>query len=361
MSHSLIPPASDRKPAGMKIGLVGCGEIAHAHARHIQMQNGHRIVGVCDTDRAKGQHFAQCFGIEAVTTDLEEFLDRHRPDVVHILTPPQTHAALASRAMEAGCHVFVEKPMALSVTQADRMFATADSNHVKLCVNHNLLFDPVILRACSAIRQGTIGDLIALDVHYGFNVNEASGRDWVQDLPGGILQNLAPHPLYLALEFIGEPVRIHAGSMTSGMLGSHVPDEVRVMLAGKEVIGHMAISLRVKPNIHVLRLYGTQAILHVDLASKLLWTERLRPLPRAVARAIMNIEGSARVVAGTIASGLGMLRGRLTSYQGLGTLIHTFYRSIEADTPVPVTRESARRVVDTFEYIRAELDQVGVS
>jgi predicted dehydrogenase len=340
----------------MNIGLIGCGEIAQAHARHITQSAGeHTIVGVCDIDADKGRRFARQFGIGEVYTDLDPLLEQHRLDVVHVLTPPQTHAALASRAMEAGCNVLVEKPMALSTEQADRMIAAADANNVKLCVNHNLLFDPVILRACTLLRAGTIGDLVCVDMHYGFNVSEASGQEWVGDLPGGILQNLAPHPLYLALEFIDDPIRVHASSSTTDGLESDQPDELRVMMEGQHVIGNLAISLRVKPNHHVLRLCGTKATIHVDLASKLLWVERLRALPRALARGVMNVEISARLMGGTLSNAVSMLLGRLKSYQGLGTLVQTFYRSIETDAPVPVSRESARRVVDVFDRIRAEL------
>jgi predicted dehydrogenase len=192
-------------------------------------------------------------------------------------------------------------------------------------------------------------------MHYGFNVAEASGQDWVGDLPGGILQNLAPHPLYLALEFIDDPIRVHASSSTTGALGPDQPDELRVMMEGTHVIGNLAISLRVKPNHHVLRLCGTKAIIHVDLASKLVWVERLRALPGAIARGVMNFEVGAHLMTGTVSNAVNMLMGRLKSYQGLGTLVQTFYRSIEADIPVPVSRESARRVVDVFDRIRTEL------
>lgn len=340
----------------MKIGLIGCGEIAQAHAHHIMQSNdGHTIVGVCDIDATRGRRFAKQFGIGGVYSALDPFLEQHRPDVVHVLTPPQTHAALASRMMEAGCNVLVEKPMAISTEQADHMIAVANANRVKLCVNHNLLFDPVILRARALLCQGAIGELVCVDMHYGFNVDEASGQEWVSGLPGGMLQNLAPHPLYLALEFIDDPIHIHVSSLTAGTLGPNRPDEVRVTMEGRRVIGTVAISLRAKPNIHVLRLSGTKAIIHVDLASKLLWVERLRALPRAIARGVMNVEVGAHLLGGTFANAMNMVLGRLTSYQGLGTLIHKFYRSIETDAPSPVTRESARRVVDVFDRIRAEL------
>src|SRR5262245_11927089 len=128
----------------MKIGFVGCGDIAHAHAHHVARYNHEKIlVGVCDIDPQRARNFAEKFGIESVYTELDRFLNDHKLDVVHVLSPPQTHAALALKLMEAGSHVLVEKPMALSTEEADTMIKVAEVNRVKLCVNHNLLFDPV--------------------------------------------------------------------------------------------------------------------------------------------------------------------------------------------------------------------------
>ncbi|WP_447603638.1 Gfo/Idh/MocA family protein [Nitrospira sp. Nam80] len=340
----------------MKIGLIGCGDIARAHATHIgQYKTRHTLVGVCDVDSKKGRAFAQDFGVPGVYEDINSFLQEQIPDVVHVLTPPQTHAALAIPLIEAGCNVLVEKPMALSTREADGIIAAAEANAVKLCVSHNLLFDPVIQRAWTLLRAGGLGKLIGVDVHYGFNIAHASSRDWVEELPGGMLQNLAPHPLYLALDLVGDPMAVRVSKLSTGMLGPGKPDEVRITLEGKEVIGTVAVSLGINPNVHIVRLYGSKAIVHVDLASKILWTERLRSLPGCMTRAVMNLESSTQITAGIIANAISVISGRLKSYQGLGNLIRAFYSSIEQGSPTPVSARSARRVVNVFDRIHAQL------
>ena len=87
--------------------------------------------------------------------------DEARPEVVHILTPPQTHASLALRALDAGCHVFVEKPMATSAQDAEAMLASARAKGLTLCVDHNRLFDPVVERAREMVERGTIGQVVS--------------------------------------------------------------------------------------------------------------------------------------------------------------------------------------------------------
>src|SRR6266849_1006578 len=156
----------------MRIALVGCGDIARAHIPYIIKESRQSIVGLCDDDVAKAEALAKTFGIQTVHRTLAELIERQKPDVVHILTPPQSHAQLAMSAMRAGCHVLVEKPMALSVEEADAMIATAKAHGVRLCVNHNQLFDPVIVKARRLVDQGFVGTVISLESYFGFNLGQ---------------------------------------------------------------------------------------------------------------------------------------------------------------------------------------------
>ena len=102
--------------------------------------------------------------------NFEAMLRSRCVDVVHILTPPKTHAELAIRAMEAGCHVFVEKPMALTVEETDAMNAAAGRNRVKLCVGHSRVCAPLMLKARNLVESGKIGKVLHVDVSYNFDV-----------------------------------------------------------------------------------------------------------------------------------------------------------------------------------------------
>ena len=339
----------------MRIGVVGCGEIARVHIPFILAEKKHSIVGVCDEDQAKAETLARRFRIEKTCGNFAQLLDEQRPDVVHILTPPHTHTPLALQAMEAGCHVLVEKPMALSLDEADAMIAAARTRGVKLCINHNQLFDPVFLQMRSLVAEGFVGTVIGVESYYGFNLGQAAERRWVGNLPGGVFQNLAPHPLSLILEFLQDPLELHASTLATGTLGPHMPNELRVLMTGKGAVGTLSISLAIRPHLNFLRIYGSKAILHADLANMILSTERLRPLPKAVARGLMNVEQGAQLVSGAVRNAVKFMLGRLKPYQGLGNLIHAFYESIERDGEPPVPGEAGRRVVQVFERIRTQL------
>src|SRR5262245_37706657 len=131
----------------MKVGIVGGGQIATVHIPYALAYPGAEIVGLTDTDEGRARSTAARFGIRNTQRSHGELLERHRPDVVHIVTPPQTHAALSIQAMEAGAHVFVEKPMAVNLEEAEAMDAAARRHGVKLCVDHNHLYDPALAQA----------------------------------------------------------------------------------------------------------------------------------------------------------------------------------------------------------------------
>src|SRR3546814_3790264 len=102
--------------------------------------------------------------IPLVVADLAELLEQSRPDAVHVLTPPASHAAIALAAMEHGCHVLVEKPMADSAADCEAMVAKAREKNVLLGVNHSDLFDPMIRKALDLVEECRIGKVMAVDI-----------------------------------------------------------------------------------------------------------------------------------------------------------------------------------------------------
>src|SRR5512146_486825 len=106
----------------LKVAIVGCGKIADGHIEEIQkMKETARVVAVCDLERLMAEQIAVRYGISAPYDDLDELLARERPDVVHVTTPPASHLALAKKAIDAGAHVYVEKPLTPSFADSKRL------------------------------------------------------------------------------------------------------------------------------------------------------------------------------------------------------------------------------------------------
>src|SRR5437899_748897 len=145
-----------------RVGLVGAGYVSAYHARALRSLPFIEIIGIADLDKERAGKIAQEFAIPRVYPSLEA-MSETRPDVIHILTPPGSHAALAIQAMEMGCHVFVEKPMAETVADCDRMIACARERGLVLSINHSARLDPIVLQALDLIRDGACGQVLAVD------------------------------------------------------------------------------------------------------------------------------------------------------------------------------------------------------
>ena len=159
-------------PQGVRVGLIGCGRIARVHRSYLQGLPRVEIVGVTDADELACRRFAGEFGLRGFAT-VAELVERVHPDVVHVLTPPPSHAPLAIQLLESGINVLVEKPLAMGAAEADRVLEAARRSGRWVSVDHNRWFDPVVQRAARAVEWGTLGDLVGVDVFQGAEAGEA--------------------------------------------------------------------------------------------------------------------------------------------------------------------------------------------
>jgi predicted dehydrogenase len=343
----------------MKVGIIGCGQIALTHIPYVLAQPDVGIVGLADANEGRAGELAARFRLPCAYRTLGDLLDAQRPDVVHILTPPQTHAALAIEAMEAGCHVLVEKPMAVNLEEAEAMEDVARRRGVKLCVDHNHLFDPAFVRAKALVEQGAIGQPVWVESFEGFDVGATdnpyvkpgAADHWVHQLPGGIFQNLAPHPVYLSLAFLGSPVNVQAVAQKTGRVPTAFADELRVLVSTDNGLGCFMVSLSIQPFMKYVHIYGTDATIYVNLSTNSLTLLKNRQLPRALARGMRGLEEGMQLLAGTMANAVRVATGRLRPYPGLGVLIKEFYRSIAEDGSPPVDSTAGREVVRVLDLV----------
>jgi predicted dehydrogenase len=111
-----------------RVAIVGTGAIANYHMRALdEMKERAEVVAAVDVLRERVEAFSAKYGIPRCYTDAGEMLERERPDLVHIATPPDTHHALIIRSLEAGAHVLCEKPLCTSLAQLDHIAAVEQS------------------------------------------------------------------------------------------------------------------------------------------------------------------------------------------------------------------------------------------
>jgi inositol 2-dehydrogenase len=142
----------------VRVGLVGVGRMGSVLARHLV--NGvpeASLVAIADLDRAKAEEMASQYGADSVYSDPLELFERRDVGAVLIVTPTDTHPDLVAAAAAAGKHVFVEKPLALTLDGCDRAIAAAAAAGVKLMVGFMRRFDPAYREARSKVETGAIG------------------------------------------------------------------------------------------------------------------------------------------------------------------------------------------------------------
>ena len=338
----------------MRVGIIGCGTVSEWHIHHISRNTGVEIVGVCDTDKERAQEISHRFGIRHIYRDAGDMLKERHPDVVHILTPPDTHKELSIQAMEAGCHVLVEKPMALNVKEADEMIAASRHHRVTLGICHNHLFDPAVLEAKELVARGAIGRVIAVETFWMPYLagNRYRTTQWIYELPGGIFHEVAPHPVYLLMEFLKTSRVVSALSKKTGSDLPTPSDELRVLLDGESGQGSLSISLCANPYLVFLDIYGTDMSIRVDITNNTLVKFKRSGLGK-ISKALVNIDHSLQLLSKTITNTIGNLQGRRPL--GHATLIEKFYESLRKGTDPPVTGEDGRAAVAVLDQIWAKL------
>jgi predicted dehydrogenase/nucleoside-diphosphate-sugar epimerase len=346
----------------MRVGIIGCGQIAWVHLAHITRFKLGEVVGICDFYRPQLEKTGRGFNVQNLYTDPAEMLAQAKPDVVHVVTPPPTHADLAIQAMRAGCHVLVEKPMALSVEEADRMIAAARETGKSLCVNHNRLLCPPALQARRLLETGELGDLVSVDFYQGagfpfWMTNGEIANQWFAKLPGGLVQDLAPHCLYSLLEFVGSPVRFHVAAKRTGLLPAAPAEEVHLTMEGERIIGTGTISLCTRPYMNYFTLYGSRMTARVNLENFTLAVKRDRFTHQLLRKSTGGIDEGFHMAAGTVGSMLRFATGKLPRYPGILEVIRRFYASLLSGGLPPVTPEQGRETVRLIQEVVAAMQE----
>lgn len=147
----------------LKFGVVGCGGQGGGWAKYLAKNERAELVALCDIDAGRLAALQKLTGCAFTTQDFDTFLDQKLDAIVNA-TPHYLHGEYSIRAMENEKHVFVEKPMAITLHQCDEMIKTARQNDVKLQVGHQRRFGKGEMRIKKALDAGLIGDVFHINL-----------------------------------------------------------------------------------------------------------------------------------------------------------------------------------------------------
>lgn len=195
----------------MKYGLIGCGRISPNHIAAAKANNL-EFVGICDTDPWMMHDKSVKFDLDEVTqfADYHEMLATKKPKLVAIATESGKHASIALDCIEAGCNVIIEKPIALSISDAEKIILKAKEKGVKVCANHQNRFNKSIQKIRDAIERERFGKLFYGTAHirwcrdYEYYSRAKWRGTWEQD--GGALMNQCIHNIDLLRWMMGDEV-----------------------------------------------------------------------------------------------------------------------------------------------------------
>jgi len=336
----------------LKVGVVGCGFVAKK--RHIpaflRLKKDVDLCAVCDLNEEVAGAVAKEFRIPHVYSDVSEMLSKEGLDVVDICTPPQVHAPIAVEAMESGCHVLLEKPMALQVSDCDDMIKASEKYGSKLSVVHNQLFYPPFMKALELVNSGAVGKLTGMRVSsFTHRKDFMPLKDhWIHRLPGGVLGETGPHVVYMSLEFLKNVNDVSVFSSKSLEYPWVLYDDYRIELVGENMTSSIIISHANDFTAFEVELFGTEASIYMDLQSMLLIKRRRENLtPISVASSSLNMAW--QMTKGVLTNAFRVMINQ--SMLGHDIMIEKFVKSIINDQPVPVTPEEGRETTRIMERI----------
>ena len=158
----------------LRVALVGCGRISDLHQMGYRDREDAHIVAVCDTKKTRAREKAAEWGVEKVYARYHQVLEDPEIDLVELLTPHHLHCSQTVEACQAGKHVSVQKPMALTPLEADQMITAADQAGVVLRVYENFVYYAPAMRAKEMIEAGEIGDICAVRLHVSTGTADTS-------------------------------------------------------------------------------------------------------------------------------------------------------------------------------------------
>jgi predicted dehydrogenase/nucleoside-diphosphate-sugar epimerase len=196
-----------------RVALLGTGYIAEWHAKALATVPGVTLVAVCDQALPRAEAFAARFGIPGIHRSLASLLAAERLDAVHVLLPPDLHAAAARTILEAGVHVLLEKPMCTSVEEGEELARLATQRGLRLAVGHNFLFAEPYLRLREDLQAGRFGrlDHVAVTWHRELpQISHGPFDSWMLRDPANLMLEIGSHAVAHLIDLVGVPDELRA-------------------------------------------------------------------------------------------------------------------------------------------------------
>jgi predicted dehydrogenase/nucleoside-diphosphate-sugar epimerase len=329
----------------LRIGIIGAGQMARQHAQAIGRLGNATVTAVVDPDPSALEAIRRIQPGAVGFASVEDLLGSEAVDVVHICTPPQTHELLTEQVLDAGCHVYVEKPFVETQAAATRLAKLADRKGLKICAGHQLLYEPPTLRALELLPA--LGELTHVESYFSFRAmkHSPSGRAPLRD--DLQLLDVLPHPVYLLLDFLERAAEgtTRLVSVDIGPRGT-----VHALVRRGSLTATLVVTLEGRPVENYLRLVGVNGSIHADYVRSTV-QRNLGPGASGIDKLLSPYRLAWQLLTGTTAAMGKRFLKRQRSYPGLAEIFGAFYESIRQNRSSPVTRANLIETVAICEQI----------
>jgi predicted dehydrogenase len=303
----------------LKAAVIGVGAMGRHHARIYDQMPQTQLVGVADADPETGARVARLHHTTAYADD-RELLDEAQPDIVSVVVPTEFHRQVALAALEAGCHVLIEKPIATTEEEARELIARADALGRKLMVGHIVRFDSAVRELKKRLDAGELGRVFEVRCR---RLGPFPAR--VRDV--GVVIDLATHDLDMIRYLTGqEVVRVYAE--TEKQIHSDYEDLlIGTVRLADGTVGVLDVNWLTPTKIRELTVTGERGMFLVDHLTQDLYFYENAEANQERWSAISLLRG--------VSEGC-MIRYPVQKYEPLQAELESFVRSVAEDTPVPV-------------------------
>jgi predicted dehydrogenase/nucleoside-diphosphate-sugar epimerase len=332
----------------VRVGLIGSGKMGIHHLKAIQHVAGATVVGVADPAASPEALKGLIPDDARIFPDARQMLETARPDVVHIVTPPGSHAALGTLALEAGSHVYIEKPFTPTRAEAEALLALAAARGLKVCAGHQCLFEAPSLKALEVLDS--IGSLVHVESLFSFR----KVRRTITSVEQAV--DILPHAVYPLVAQLRAGSRLADAPIEIKGVDVRTSGDVYALVRLGDVTGIVIVTLSGRPIEQYQHLIGTNGSLRADYVTGSVVSLSGPGTGPGVLftpyrRALQTVGGATRGFSGLILGSHG-------SYPGLTTLADRFYASIRDNTPPPLSPQSIVDTVDLCERIGVALTDV---
>lgn len=353
LRRALRPRNGRREERPFGVGLVGYGPqggMGFVHGTAVTHTDGLELIAVCDQAAERREAARRDFPTVRTYASVQELAADDAIDLVIVATPPVTHAAISLTLLRAGKHVAVEKPLCLTLKEADELIATARAHNVVLTVNQSRRWDPDFLAVRRAVETGLLGELFNMETFVGGFAHPC--RYWHSDreISGGTVYDWGAHYIDWILQLMpGMPTVVSANAHKRVWHDVTNFDQIRVRLLwadGREAeFLHSEIAAIRKPKFYLQGTAGTLVGHYRPLAF-----ERIDPAHGYVREEPHYAEAPADLVLARYESGYGITETRLPLVPQPPFPFHrNLADHLHLGEPLAVTPESVRRVIAVLE------------